>query len=187
MRLLYLHGFHSSPGSMKAQQVLSWFAYHHPDIEVLAPQLPATPMAAWEQAEALVDGRTLGVIGSSLGGFLATRLAERHPLKAVLINPAVRPAELFHDYLGPQQHPYTGECYELDQRHLAELQALTLAGIERPERFMVLQKEGDEVLDWRQARDFYRGARLHIEPGGNHAFEDLPRHLPALAQFLGAC
>ncbi len=185
MELLYLHGFHSSPGSIKAQQVKDWFGHHHPTIKVVAPQLAATPMAAWQQAEALVNDNTQGLIGSSLGGFLATGLAERHGLKAVLINPAVQPANLFADYLGPQLHPCTGEAYQLDEGHLAELKALTLDSLSAPGRLMVLQKEGDEVLDWRLARDFYQGAQLHIEEGGNHAFDDLPRHLGAISHFLG--
>lgn len=114
--LLYLHGFNSSPGSAKAQQMAAWVAEHRPDIEVVIPAQPNTPAAAWaaiEQTIADLQSRygnefKLGAVGSSLGGFMATRVSERYGCHAALINPAVRPHELLCDYLGPQTNPYTG-------------------------------------------------------------------------------
>ena len=190
--LLYLHGFNSSPGSAKAQQMAAWVAANRPDIEVIIPAQPNTPAAAWaaiEQAIAELQRRygsefKLGAVGSSLGGFMATRVSERYGCRAALINPAVRPHELLCDYLGPQTNPYTGEQYELLHQHMDELRALAVP-VSAPDRLWVLQQQGDEVLDYRKALDEYRFARLSLECGGNHAFVAFERYPAQIIRFLG--
>ncbi|MGY3887048.1 YqiA/YcfP family alpha/beta fold hydrolase [Aeromonas aquatica] len=190
--LLYLHGFNSSPGSAKAQQMAAWVAEHRPDIEVLIPAQPNTPGAAWaaiaQAIEAAIarhgNGLRLGAVGSSLGGFMATRVSELYGCRAALINPAVRPHELLRDYLGPQCNPYTDERYELLPAHMDELKALAVP-VTAPERLWILQQQEDEVLDYRKALDEYHFARLSLECGGNHAFEGFERYPAQIVRFLG--
>ncbi|WP_421286097.1 YqiA/YcfP family alpha/beta fold hydrolase [Aeromonas veronii] len=190
--LLYLHGFNSSPGSAKAQQMAAWVASNRPDIEVIIPAQPNTPAAAWaaiEQSIADLQRRygseyKLGAVGSSLGGFMATRVSALYGCRATLINPAVRPHELLCDYLGPQTNPYTGEQYELLPEHMDELRALAVP-VTAPERLWILQQQGDEVLDYRKALDEYRFARLSLECGGNHAFVAFERYPAQIIRFLG--
>lgn len=190
--LLYLHGFNSSPGSAKAQQMAAWVARHRPDIEVIIPAQPNTPAAAWAAIEQCIeDAMTrhgmalrLGTVGSSLGGFMATRVSESYGCRAALINPAVRPHELLQDYLGLQTNPYTEERYELLPTHMDELKALALP-VTAPERLWILQQQEDEVLDYRKALDEYRFARLSLECGGNHAFVGFERYPAQIVRFLG--
>ncbi|MGY3857769.1 YqiA/YcfP family alpha/beta fold hydrolase [Aeromonas intestinalis] len=190
--LLYLHGFNSSPGSAKAQQMAAWVAAHRPDIEVIIPAQPNTPAAAWAAIEQQIatlkarhgDGLRLGAVGSSLGGFMATRVSELHGCRAALINPAVRPHELLQDYLGPQTNPYTDERYELLPAHMDELRALAVR-VSAPERLWILQQQEDEVLDYRKALEEYRFARLSLECGGNHAFVGFERYPAQIIRFLG--
>ena len=190
--LLYLHGFNSSPGSAKAQQMAAWVAEHRPDIEVLIPAQPNTPAAAWEAIERVIaeararhDGQLrLGAVGSSLGGFMATRVSELYGCRAALINPAVRPHELLCDYLGPQVNPYTDERYELLPTHMDELRALAVP-VSAPERLWILQQQEDEVLDYRKALREYEFARLSLECGGNHAFVGFERYPAQIIHFLG--
>ncbi|MDX1269641.1 MAG: YqiA/YcfP family alpha/beta fold hydrolase, partial [Oceanisphaera sp.] len=107
--LLYLHGFNSSPQSIKAQLMQEYLQQKRPDIHFICPQLAATPAAAWAQIAAICDQikGPFGVAGSSLGGFFATRVAEQFGVRAVVINPAVHPHVLLQDYLGEQINPYT--------------------------------------------------------------------------------
>ncbi|MGL6151067.1 MAG: YqiA/YcfP family alpha/beta fold hydrolase [Aeromonas sobria] len=190
--LLYLHGFNSSPGSAKAQQMAAWVAANRPDIEVIIPAQPNTPAAAWAAIEqTLADlatrydrGFKLGAVGSSLGGFMATRVSEQYGCRAALINPAVRPHELLCDYIGPQTNPYTNEQYQLLPAHIDELRGLAVQ-VSAPERLWILQQQGDEVLDYRKALEEYRFARLSLECGGNHAFVAFERYPAQIVRFLG--
>ncbi|KJF81789.1 esterase YqiA [Photobacterium angustum] len=186
--LIYLHGFNSSPQSLKAQQMAQYCADHRPDIKVVMPQLPSYPEEAQVYLEQLIlrfkDEYKIGLVGSSLGGFLCTWLSERFALPAVLINPAVKPYELLVDYLGPQQNPYSGENYVLVPQHMAQLQQLDVATIHAPQRFWVLLQEGDEVLDYRQSMMKYAESKLTVEPNGDHSFVNFERFPASIIQFL---
>src|SRR5690606_26482169 len=128
------------------------------------PALPHHPRQAIAQLEACLAelGRPL-LVGSSLGGYYATHLAERHGLKALLINPAVTPHRRFDGYLGPQTNLYTGEVWELTQDHIAALAELEVAPPQDAERYQVWLQTGDETLDYRDAVEFYRGCALRIQ------------------------
>jgi predicted esterase YcpF (UPF0227 family) len=124
------------------------------------------------------------LIGSSLGGYYATWLAERHDMRAALVNPAVRPYELLGLALGMQTNLYTGVRYELTSSHIDELREYEAAAIQ-PNRYLLLVSTGDEVLDYTQAVEKYRGSEQVIEHGGDHGFSDFERHLGRVLAFCG--
>ena len=128
------------------------------------------------------------VCGSSLGGFYATAVAERHGCPAVVMNPAVNPARDLEAFIGeqtawhdPAQHFFFCPAY------IDELRALTVPAITRPERYLAIVAQGDELLDWREMVARYPGARLHLIPGSDHALSDFEDHLPQLTGFLNLC
>lgn len=182
--ILYLHGFNSSPASFKARLMHERLATLGREAEFLAPALPDRPPAAIAAAEVLIARHPGAVlVGSSLGGFYATWLAERHDLRAVLVNPAVRPFDLLRDYVGTQKNLHTGREYQFTAQHVEELRALDIAAITRPERYFLLATTGDEVLDYRKAVALYRDARQCIIEGGDHGFSDFGRHVDAVIAF----
>lgn len=181
--ILYLHGFNSSPASFKARLLQQKLAALGRGGEFLAPALPHRPAAAVALLETLLDRHPgAALVGSSLGGYYATWLAERHELKAVLVNPAVQPYELLASYLGRQRNLYTGEEYDFTAGHLAELRALEVERV-TPERYLLLLATGDEVLDYRQALARYRGCRQVLVAGGDHAFSAFAEHLDTVLAF----
>ncbi|WP_110650828.1 YqiA/YcfP family alpha/beta fold hydrolase [Salinicola peritrichatus] len=185
--VLYLHGFNSGSASPKAQWVkaacVKLAAHEGQPLACLTPQLSDRPDVALAQAEsALFElGDDTLLVGSSMGGFLATCLAERHGLRAVLINPAVKPARFVADYLGQSLvNAYTGETFTIGNAHFEQLNALEWERIVHPERYLLLLGSADETLDCRDALHAYAGCRTLIHPGGDHGFSVLPQYLPAL-------
>jgi len=184
--LIYIHGLNSSPASFKANLLKRRLESMGRGAGFLAPALPDRPSAAAAMLEAEVAKRPdAALVGSSLGGFYATWLAEKHGLRAVLVNPAVRPSAGLRQYLGPQQNLYSGARYELTQAHLDELAAMEVAAITRPERYLLMVETGDEVLDYRQAVKRYRGCRQMVIEGGDHGFSDFDDYLDTVLEFCG--
>lgn len=187
--LLYLHGFNSSPQSDKGLATARYIAKHFPQLSFFQPQLPATPAAAMTLLieiveQALAKGESLHFIGSSLGGYFASYLAETYGGRAVLINPAVTPYALFDDFIGQQYNPYTDETYQILPEHKQEVALYDTQVILYPERFFVLLQSGDEVLDYQQAVNKYHCCQLLIEAGGDHSFIGYEQQLDRICQFL---
>lgn len=184
--IVYLHGFNSSPASGKARLFGEHMASLGREMDYYCPALPNSPREAVARVEADLAQRhpqSITLVGSSLGGFYATYLAERHDWKAVLVNPAVHAHLLLRDALGPQKNWHTGETWELTDSHLAELAALDVPAISRPERYLLLAQTGDEVLDYREAVSYYAGARQIVETGGDHGFVGFERHFQTILDF----
>lgn len=183
--LIYIHGFNSAPGSFKAQLVGRRMRALGRADEYQVPELPHRPARAMALLRELVERHPgAALIGSSLGGYYATWLAEHYALRAVLVNPAVRPYTLLNGFLGPQKNLYTGAEYELTVQHIEALQALEVAAV-HPERYFLITRTGDEVLDYRDAVEKYRGARQWVIPGGDHGFGDFENYLDAALEFCG--
>ncbi|HZI84195.1 MAG TPA: YqiA/YcfP family alpha/beta fold hydrolase [Casimicrobiaceae bacterium] len=191
-RIAYLHGFNSSPASVKGQLLARAIDALPSDQrpEFYLPRLSHRPadavgaVCAWVERAAPGHAHALTFVGSSLGGFYATYLAERYGAKAVLINPAIRPDLDLATYVGRQRNLHTGEGYELRAADVAELGRFRVQ-IAHPERYLLLVQSGDEVLDYRAAVRFYAGAWQFVQGGGDHAFRDFATQLPALLRFAG--
>lgn len=186
-QVVYIHGFNSSPSSFKAQQLRSaWRQLNLPEEHLLIPELHHHPERAIAQLqEAIAQLQQPVLIGSSLGGYYATYLAQQHHLKALLINPAVRPHLLFEDFTAEQENLYSGERWLLTESHMQALAALEVAPPQDAQRFCVWLQSGDETLDYCLAEQYYQGCSVHVEQGGDHSFQRFAEHLPALFAFVG--
>ena len=186
--LLYLHGFRSSPASVKSRMTHAAALARFPGLVWHGPQLPVSPCAALAQLMRDVADwpiETMVVVGSSLGGFYATWLAERLGCRAVLLNPAVHPARDLAAHVGEHtlwHHPE--ERFVFEPAFVQELHALEMAHITRPERYMAVIAKGDEVLDWREMAGHYPGARVLLLEGSDHALSDYDQLLPGVLSFL---
>ncbi len=181
--IVYLHGFISSPQSKKAVMLGDYVRNCVSGLDYRVPELHHRPALAVAQAGEACRGIASGdltLVGSSLGGFYATVIAERLGCRAVLLNPSVRPHLRFGAYLGTHRNLHTGEEFVLTQAHIDELAALDVAAITRPERYWLIVETGDEVLDYREAVAYYAGAFHTIVQGGDHALQSFPEHVPDL-------
>ncbi len=172
--ILYLHGFLSSPKSIKAQATKQYFEQHHSNVTLHIPELSNFPSKVEDQLISLIENTPallengLKLIGSSMGGYLSTFLLEKFGGKAVLINP----------------NPYSKEKFEIVESDMGVIQALEAASIKTPGNYKVLLQTEDETLDYRLAAEKYAQSHLVIEEGGDHSFVGYENHLPAIAEFL---
>jgi predicted esterase YcpF (UPF0227 family) len=182
--ILYLHGFTSGPQSHKAQALARRMAERGLADYLLCPQLPASPAQAIALTTSLVrEHGVTTVVGSSLGGYYATHLAETFGLRAALINPAVVAHISLEKYLGPQRWLYSGEAFDFTAQHIDELRTIHHPLLTRPERYWLLVEQGDETLDYRHAVTCYAGARQTVLPGGDHSFTRWEEYLDAIIDF----
>lgn len=182
--ILYLHGFTSGPQSHKAQALSSRMEERGMGGAFVCPQLPAAPAEAVRLTESIFETQpVVALVGSSLGGYYATWLAEKFDLRAVLVNPAVVAHISLERYIGQQQWLYSGERFDFTQRHIEELRSIEVPLLGNPKRFWLMVEEGDEILDYRQAVGRYAGARQTVLPGGNHSFTRWEKYLDDVIDF----
>ena len=186
--LLYLHGFRSSPQSTKARVMAAWVQQHRPDLTWWCPQLPPSPA---ETMQMLFDGTAHwpaaqpAVIGSSLGGFYATAVAERLGCRAVLLNPAIDPARDLAKYIGETTAWHSEERFFFRPEFIDELRAIAPGKLTRLERYFAVIAKGDEVLSWVEMSARYRSCKIRLLEGSDHALSDFDEHFPDVLNFLG--
>jgi predicted esterase YcpF (UPF0227 family) len=186
--ILYLHGFRSSPKSFKAQLLAARMAALGRAQDWRCPMLPVSPYEAVAVAEAQAAGlaaENVTVVGSSLGGYFATHLAEKHGWRAVLLNPAVLPQRDLSAYLGEQPLWHGGGSIVVEASHLDELRALGVASITRPERYYLIAATGDEVLDYREMLAHYPGVETKLITGSDHAISEFADYVDDVLAFCG--
>ena len=185
--ILYLHGFRSSPQSFKARLLAQRMAQLGRSGEYACPQLPPSPQLAIELAHGLArqtDPSRLTLIGSSLGGYYATHLAEQLGCRAVLLNPALRVFEKLAGHVGPQTAYHEGGAgFEFKAAFIDELRQLRVGSITRPERYFLIAATGDELLDWREMAAGYPGGRQRIIQGSDHGLSDFAEYVDEVLEF----
>ncbi len=188
--IIYLHGFRSSPHSYKVRLLAERMQELGRSAEFFCPQLPASPK---ESVQLVLDylnanrirSDQVTLIGSSLGGFYATWLAQKLACRAVLLNPAVKPAHDLEKYVGVTTDYHTNEPFEFKREYIAEMQELLVAHITQPERYFLIAATGDEVLDWREMVAHYPNARQRVIEGSDHGLSDFPAYMDEVLTFCG--
>jgi predicted esterase YcpF (UPF0227 family) len=197
--VIYLHGFRSSPQSFKARLISQRMEELGRAADYFCPQLSASPAEAVRQVMQLIERESAGsaeipetpadkitLIGSSLGGYYATWIAEQTGCKAVLLNPAVKPPRDLARYVGVSTAWHSGDHFEFKAEYVAELAALAIDQISAPHRYFLIAATGDEVLDWREMAAHYPGARQRVVPGSDHGLSDFAEYLDLVLAWCNA-
>ena len=174
--LIFIHGFNSSSFALKPCQLSKYLKEKQCDQYCIAPDLNFQPAAAITQLEQLVEENCeqldITLIGSSLGGYYATYLAEKYDLRVVHINPTIYPCVLLADYLGTNTNLYTKEEYELRAEHIDQLKKIEVEKVSKPEKHIIYLQTADDILDFREAAEKYKHSWVIIEQGDSHGFEN---------------
>jgi uncharacterized protein len=184
--LLYLHGFRSSPQSFKARLLASRLADMERSDEWCCPTLDPSPASAIAQLTSILkdaDIEQLCLVGSSLGGYYATWLAEKTGCKAVLLNPAITPQKDLQAHLGEQTIWGTSDRIMVHPHYLQELEAIWVRAITRPERYFLIAATHDEVIDWHDMVAKYPGAKTHVIEGGDHGLSNFADVVDEVLEF----
>ncbi|NDF49088.1 MAG: esterase [Betaproteobacteria bacterium] len=185
-RLIYLHGFRSSPESSKAKQLRQRFEQLSIADRFCCPQLPMSPNASLALIRERYKPRSQDVlVGSSLGSLYAHYLAEEQGSRCVLINPAIYPSVKLASYVGPLKAYHSDADLHWTSGDVDELRAIESIGLSRPERYLLLAATGDEIIDWRDMKRRYEGARQLIVEGSDHGFSGFENHIDLILSFAG--
>ena len=190
--IIYLHGFNSGGQSQKA----AWLRAQLAPVPVFAPDYPAHRVSeALRVLRKFIrrlrrenpHTRKLMLIGSSLGGFWAQRLAPEFGACIVLINPSMRPDETLAHHTGCYRNEATGKETVLTAQDVLALQAHRVEPCNPKVPTLVLLDAQDEVLDYRLAEAALRGCgKTIVYPGGSHRFDHLSEALPAIRALYAA-
>lgn len=186
--ILYLHGFRSSPQSFKARLIAEKLRALGREADYYCPQLPASPKDAIALASQVAHRGASGeliLIGSSLGGFYATWLAEQLGCRAVLLNPAVSPFLDLEKHVGVTTAFHSDQRFEFKREYIDELKQFAVDRITDPQRYLLVAATGDELLDWREMVAHYPGAQHYVIEGSDHGISDFSDHLDVALAFCG--
>lgn len=184
--ILYLHGFRSSPHSFKARVIAQRLEALGRSDEYYCPQLSASPKEAVAQAFDIAKDflpEQVTLVGSSLGGFYATWIAQQIGCRAALLNPAIKPPRDLEKYVGVSTAFHSDAPFEFKRDYIDELKSFAIEKITQPQRYFLIAAQGDEVLDWREMTAHYAGAAQHVLEGSDHALSDFDAYVDEVLAF----
>lgn len=170
MKIIYIHGFNSSPFSDKVESIRKSF----PESIVLANQHFSTVDSVLSNIDSIVQSMDIEsdvLVGSSLGGFWANYFSEKYRIPAVLINPAVEPSKTLKKYIGQEM---------MDKRIWSNTDCEEYIAIEKkilhesggPQRKVLLAKD-DSVIPYQKTFSIYDPiSSVELYESGGHSFSD---------------
>ncbi|WP_295420877.1 YqiA/YcfP family alpha/beta fold hydrolase [Sulfurovum sp.] len=182
--IIYIHGFGSHGYGGKASAFRDYFK--NKGKPFIAPSLSYVPELAMQTLEELIGSyhEEIKLIGSSLGGYYTLYLAQKYQLKAVLINPAIRPYITLKRALGDAPNFYDGSHFEWKETHLEMLKTYETGYLSKERNFMLMLQKGDDVLDYKEAIAKLPKAKQITEDGGSHSFDGIEHYFEKIEHFL---
>ena len=209
MNLIYIHGLDSDANSTKGMLLEKYCQHHHPDINVLRPDLNKSPQDVFDKLISLVEewgsDSKVVFVGSSLGGYFSTLVSNHTGCSALLLNPSTQPhvtlQRFAHDLLlnndsnegqGEDELPKnqilytTAGGWDITSADLQWFADHQLSEIHYPKKIAVFIKEDDELLNPELSKAFYQqqGSTVILQAGGDHRFSDFGEQLPMVINML---
>lgn len=191
MKIIYVHGLDSTANSVKGQLLEQYCVRHHPETEVIRPDLNLPPDQVFSLLTHKVsEGENVLIIGSSLGGYFSSLVSNATGCPALLLNPSTQPHISLQRFLADQAQDIAKDSvvytttggWQVTPAHLDWFAEHRLSEVKYPSRMFALIKAGDELLDPQIAADFYRaqGAEVVVQEGGDHRMTDFESQLPMI-------
>jgi predicted esterase YcpF (UPF0227 family) len=163
-KIIYLHGFNSGKKSATADKLLGIF-----NDAIIAEYNTLDPIQAEAQISQIIEAQDrdheLILVGTSLGGFWAQYFAAKYQLKALLVNPAINPAETLKQMIGEVKNYSTGAVGTLTAENVSHYRPFT-------DKFggylSVIVYTGDELLPYQATVTYFKKHRVQIIQGGSH-------------------
>jgi pimeloyl-ACP methyl ester carboxylesterase len=205
-RIIYLHGFASSPASSKASYFRDYL--ENAGVRVDVPDLASgdfehlTITGQLAVIEEVAGGEFVSLIGSSLGGYLAALYAARHPEvgRLVLLAPAFAFARLWGSSLGGAEQVETWrrtgtmEVFHYGENRSCRLGYQLLADAGRYEDYpdfsqpaLIFHGLHDDAVPVSSSREFSAGhpnATLEVLDSDHQLLNMLDYMAPKTARFL---
>ena len=176
---IYIHGFGGSGKGVKATLFRENFS------NILTPSLSYIPDLAIDTLTQIIkEFKSVNLIGSSLGGYYATYLAQMSEVKkVVLINPSTKPTETLQKMVGYTINYYDLSKFQWQESHIRMLEKYQ-DNLKDYSNFLVLLQKGDELLDYSLAANKYSSGRVIIQEGGDHSFVGIERYFDIIKEFF---
>ena len=215
MNVIYIHGLDSDANSTKGKLLEDYCRQYHSDINILRPDLNKTPDQVFRQILLLIENLNSNgnhaedekfkssntvLVGSSLGGYFSTLISNHTGYPALLLNPSTQPHVTLQRFAEDSAAKNNVEEEDLDSHIIhsttggwdithADLQwfaAHQLSTINYPDKISVLIKDGDELLNPKLSKQFYKeqGVTVTMQAGGDHRFSDFGAQLPMVIEML---
>jgi predicted esterase YcpF (UPF0227 family) len=185
--IIYIHGFGGCGKGAKATQFKEH--YQQKNIPFIAPSLSYVPTLALSTLEEIIENcqdREIKLIGSSLGGFYATYLANKYNLKTALINPSTNPILTLQRI---KEENYRGvnffdlSEFDFTSNHINSLERYYIKDIKK-ELFLVMLQRDDDLIDYQIAKELFDGSKMIIADGGGHGFEGIENYFKRVDDFF---
>ena len=193
MKIAYLHGFQSSSKARKATILKNELANQYPNIEFVSLDFPDDIHKAVDFLKGFVKneikkGTELYLVGSSMGGFFSLVLQIEFDLKIALVNPCIYPSEfcIEHSLINVLLENFdTHEKFKITNEDIEYLKELEQSIKEyNPKKTSVYLQTGDEVLDYKKAKLFFKDAFVNIESGGSHTYDNFEKCIKQIVEFF---
>lgn len=173
VKILYLHGFGSAfdPSSEKIIELSKIGLVEGINIDYSL----SFPVIKQEVSKKVLEFEPDLIVGTSMGGWLASHIGSSFGIPFVSINPAITPSESLKKYLGTHKN-HIGKTYTLTQDCINTYKGFSLTGCG-----LILLDSGDDVISHKETLiTLENHYKCVVFQNGSHRFD----HMSESLQFI---
>jgi predicted esterase YcpF (UPF0227 family) len=166
MLIIYLHGYGSSPNTVKGEKIKNFFINTYPDFNFIAPHIDYMKDGLYviESIISQYPNEKKIIVGSSFGGLVARFLTESNieVVASILINPALDIYKVLEK-----------SNEDLSIENLDIISKLVYKTTLDMNSYLLLCQRDDEICDWVSNRIILPNCNFYLGNGSGHGFENI--------------